>query len=173
MADGRRFEASTGDFTHTRLLPPPVAVVLHYESACLEHWRRKYVGYARTVAAGRKQRFVFDFYVASLEACLRFVRAEEAGGASEVAEAEAAMMDTWRRWKLEPADLPERSQRGKSVQVMSERGVTLLRTGVAAGTLPNGAREPLSAREGCARPSAVMTTRMTRATTTWRRRLRR
>lgn len=161
---GRCFEVDKGDFAHTKLLPPPVAIILHYESACLEHWRRKYIGYARTVHAGRKQRFSFPFYLESLEACLRYVRAEDAGDARALAEAEAAMVETWSRWKLQPEDLPARSQR-PPVQLLSERGLTILCTGAAAAVMLRSMEHPH--RYGCIARQLAVTARA-RATTSWR-----
>ena len=179
---GRDFEVDKGDFTHTRQLAPPTAIILHYESACLERWRRKFLGYARTVHAGRKQRFSFPFYLESLEACLEYVRAEEAGAAPEaMAEAEAEMLWTWSRWKLEPRDLPEPSQRRAPLHLLPERGLTLLSIGAAA-SLP--AKRPPAHSKGhigalCAAPAvhavhldsaATATTGRVATAMSWRRR---
>lgn len=50
-------------------LPPWVAVVAHFESACVERWREKFSAYARRAPdACAKDRIPFPFYCNSIEA---------------------------------------------------------------------------------------------------------
>ena len=64
-----------------------VAVVLHYESPCIEIWKQKFVGYAKDAPdACARNEIPFPFYCESMAA---------------VGDAEEAQ-STWKRWKLTP-----------------------------------------------------------------------
>lgn len=70
-------------------LPPHVAVVLHYEGACLVRWAEKFAGYARsTPDACDGGKIPFPYYCESLRA---FVR-------NDMDEQDRSRV--WERWKL-------------------------------------------------------------------------
>jgi hypothetical protein len=67
-----------------------IAVVLHYESPCIEMWKQKFVGYAKDAphACARKE-IPFPFYCESMAAAMRDT---------------SNMQSVWERWKLTPRD---------------------------------------------------------------------
>ena len=63
---------------HTLVLPPPVAVVLHYESTHYKRWRDKFCDYAQRVRAGvadMKARTFNAFYRDSISTCTQLIEA--------------------------------------------------------------------------------------------------
>ena len=132
------------DWTGTHVLPPCIAVILHYESCTIDRWQLKFIGYAERLrehnnggddgARMVKQGFTYRFYCESLGACRRLLAARESERPGVVAAAEKYCKEMWVRWKLQP-DLSQMMPRSGAVhRVDVESGVTVLaRPVVAAG----------------------------------------
>ena len=139
------------DWTGTHVLPPPVAVILHYESTTYEKWQRKFSDSARHLTEGaeespgggahgraKKQGYPFQFYCESLGAWRRMIAAQKSGLPGQVTSAEAHCRELWARWKLAPAGL-EGPREGEVARVHREAGLTVLAqpavVGASAGEL--------------------------------------
>eukprot|EP00316_Scyphosphaera_apsteinii_P012205 CAMPEP_0119338596 /NCGR_PEP_ID=MMETSP1333-20130426/96474_1 /TAXON_ID=418940 /ORGANISM="Scyphosphaera apsteinii, Strain RCC1455" /LENGTH=417 /DNA_ID=CAMNT_0007349919 /DNA_START=93 /DNA_END=1347 /DNA_ORIENTATION=+ len=94
--------APRGDFSSTYLLPPCIAVVLHYESCDYIRWKTKFTELARRHAeVGGTLLFPpGSFYAESLSVCSQLQQPITEGAA----EREAA--ELWGKWKHEPQGLP-------------------------------------------------------------------
>jgi hypothetical protein len=68
-----RADPAHGDFSRTRLLPPAVALILHFESASFERWRSKFTAYAAAMLDGATPTFHFPFYRESAKVCAAYL----------------------------------------------------------------------------------------------------
>ncbi len=121
--------AASGD-NRGWFMPPPVAVVLHFESPSLSAWLRKFEEMARSGSRGPP----FPFYSASLAAARALNDARNATpgsrrAAAAVRTARERAVALWQRWKRQPPGLPlERlDERGGAPLVLEALDVTLLR----------------------------------------------
>ena len=125
------------------VLPPPVAVILHYESCKYTRWRDKFTDYATrqlqegAAALGLGKTFS-PFYSKSVVACaqLQTMRGEDAAamellGHVGAPDAEALAKDTWSSGKLEPAEAT-RLRPIESVHILGAERVTLMPPPAAA-----------------------------------------
>ena len=92
----------------THILPPPVAVILHFESCTYRRWRDKFTEFAlrmRHDRSGVRVAATFSlFYKASIEACMRLIGdGGKDGTAATAAEAEKVARAVWSDSKVEPA----------------------------------------------------------------------
>ena len=128
---------SSGDLSQTHVLPPPVAVILHYESCVYSRWLDKFTNYAQRVRQGGEQSFLFQFYCESLGVAMGVLDAEERGNSRGIEAAHARATQLYCKWKQEPAELPPTPREGCAI--VGKLGITVippvtsLLAGVAAG----------------------------------------
>ena len=137
----RRGLAGIGTNGSTHEIPPTVAVVLHYESATFQAWRRKFLDLAHRHSGSESQALIENrapsaFYLKSMAAMAAVDGAQRKWaadigsfkGAAEVEEAEAAAQALYCEWKLQPSDLPLPPSDQMSAQplVLLSSGVTIV-----------------------------------------------
>jgi hypothetical protein len=110
----------------THKLKPSTAVVLHFESASFDAWRRKYADLARRHAGNDRvrQQAPSEFYADSMDAMSRLLAAEASGEPSTISSAMAASRQLYSRWKLPHRALPA-PPAGPPQRLVAER-VTLI-----------------------------------------------
>ena len=118
----------------THDLPPSTAVVLHYESGNIDAWRRKYSDLATRHAGSEhvSHRAPSSFYAESMAAMAEVLAANRAGDAARVAQADAAAVALFLKWKSLPLQLAASTLQGPLPRpeahpiVLKEVGITIL-----------------------------------------------
>ena len=107
----------------THLMAADVAVVLHYEAATFEAWRRKYTALAlQKIPAHLEQGR--GFFSESVRAARRLVEASD--NSTEHEDAEAAALQLWRKHKLAPPDAPRAKPGGAPVAYQQDGSFAVL-----------------------------------------------
>jgi hypothetical protein len=135
------------DHERTLVLPPRVAVLLHYESAHYGRWRDKFCEGARQLLSGNGDASIWmanKWYRQSIEAWARQLRAEHAGVKLSAPDRPHSV---WRRAKTAPPELvtppPTADYEAGHSHVLRDQGITVF------ARAPGG-EEPEPMSRGCA-----------------------